>query len=209
MQEQHLNPDRPEHTEPLTPAERELAEALGSLSPARPSLGRERILFESGRTAGEAAARRRLFAWRAAAAVLLVGLGLSMVLRDQRRVVERERVVYLPAPPVAATLQTAAVTEGAGEPPQEWPAAGDPRLLASHGRPLMPSSAADYVTVRDAVLRWGVRAMPAPKGGGGVAAAFGRPEPTVNGLLDIPSRETARGAWHWGDVKGFFFGDRL
>src|SRR4051812_2485746 len=54
----------------LTPAERELAEALGRLRPTAPlGINRDRLLFE----AGAAAARRSVVRWRAAAAGLVIG----------------------------------------------------------------------------------------------------------------------------------------
>jgi hypothetical protein len=68
----------------------------------------------------------------------------------------------------------------------------------------MPSSDAHYLSVRDAVLRWGVRAMPQASGGG----KSGAPEPTVNGLLGIPSRDVG-GQERRFDLKGLLFGDHL
>src|SRR5829696_6586767 len=122
MQPYHVNPGGPDGPEggdalndALTPAERELERALGALHPAPPALPRERLLFDAGRAAGEAAAGRRLLAWRAAAAVLLVGLGLSAVMREGPRVVERDRFVYLPAPPQAPTPDVAVTAESHAE----------------------------------------------------------------------------------------------
>jgi hypothetical protein len=213
MQPYHVNPGG--HDDPegggalagaLTPAERELERALGALHPAPPALPRERLLFDAGRAAGEAAAGRRLLAWRAAAAVLLVGLGLSVVMRGGPRVVERDRFVYLPAPAEAATPDFAGTVGVPDEPPQEWPAPHDRGLLASPRQPLMPSAGADYVTVRDAVLRWGVRAMPSQPDRGGAESPA--PAPTANGLLGIPAPEPRRG-WRTIDFKGLILGDRL
>src|SRR5688572_26246021 len=154
MQEHNL--DRPGSDDALPPAEQELERALRSLSPARPSLSRERVVFEAGRAAGEAAAARRLYAWRAAAAVLLIGLGLAAALRSGPRVVERERVVYLPAAATAATPQVAVTPEVPDGAPWEWQPQREPDLPASFARPLIPADDADYLAVRDAVLRWGV-----------------------------------------------------
>jgi hypothetical protein len=178
-----------------------LERVLGALSPARPSLGRERVLFEAGRAAGVAAARRRLFAWRAAAAVLLVGQGVAVTIGSDPRVIERERIVYRPAPtPPETPASVAAGTRD--EEAEEW-AAREPYLLTSFHRPLLPASDADYLAVRDAVLRWGVRAMPSPPAGARTSPAA---EPTVDGLLGIAPRKPApRGI----DLKGLFFGDRL
>jgi hypothetical protein len=201
MQEHNLNRGDPENAEGLTPAERELERALGALSPARPSLGRERILFEAGRAAGDAASRRRLFAWRAAAAVLLVGPGLAVAIASNPRVIERDRIVYLPAP--AAPETPASVAAETGDEQREVWATTDQYLLTSFHRPLLPASGADYLTVRDAVLRWGVRVLPSPPAGARTSPAA---EPTVDDLLGIPPRKPApRGI----DLKGLFFGDRL
>jgi hypothetical protein len=201
MQEHNLNCDGPENAETLTPAERELEGALGALSPARPSLCREHVLFEAGRAAGDAAARRRLFAWRAAAAVLLAALGLAVAMRSDSKVIKRDRIVYLPAP--AAPDAPASVAGQTGdEQTEEW-AATERHLLTSFHRPLLPASDADYLTVRDAVLRWGVRVMPSPPAGARPSPAA---EPTVDGLLGIAPRKPApRGI----DLKGLLFGDRL
>ena len=206
MQQHNLNPDRPEHGDALTPAERELERSLAGLSPARHSLRPERVLFEAGRAAGEAATRRRLFAWRAAAAVLLLGLGLSAVMRGDPRVVERERIVYVPATPDAATHPMAADSHATDGPRQEWRAARDRGLLTSYRQPLMPSSDSGYLAVRDAVLRWGVRVMPSPPAGGRVAAAASE-EPTLDSLLGPPPRQPA--APRRPDLKALFFGESL
>jgi hypothetical protein len=201
MQEHNLNRDGPEDAEALTPAEREFEQTLAALSPARPSLVRERVLFEAGRAAAEAAARRRLFAWRAAAAVLLAALGLAVAAASNPRVIERDRIVYVPAP--AAPETPAVVAQDTGDAYADGWAARERHLLASFDRPLLPSSDADYLTVRDAMVRWGVRGMPSPPAAGRAPAAA---EPTVDGLLGIPPRKPAPGGI---DLKGLLFGDRL
>ena len=202
MQEHNLNRDGPENAEGLTPAERELELALGALRPARPSLSREQILFEAGRASAEVAARRRLFAWRAAAAVLLAGLGLALATRPDPRVIERDRVVYLPRP-AESEAPAAAVAEEIGDGQAEEWAVRDEHLLTSFRRPLVPASDGDYLAVRDAVLRWGVRVMPSLPAGG---AASSPAELTVDRLLDIPPREPSARRF---DLKGFLFGEPL
>ena len=61
----------------LTPPERELEAALGSLSPAAPTLDRDRLMFR----AGQASTRRRARAWQGLAAALAVTTTVSIVLR--------------------------------------------------------------------------------------------------------------------------------
>jgi hypothetical protein len=70
----------------LTPAERELEDALCGLSPAAAPIDRDRLLFEAGVAAGRAGARRRL-GW--AAGALAVGLGVAVAWRPQPETQER------------------------------------------------------------------------------------------------------------------------
>jgi hypothetical protein len=202
MQEHNLNREGPGNAEALTPAERELERALGALSPARPALNRERVLFEAGRAVGDAAGRRRLFAWRTAAAVLLVGLGLALAMEAEPRVIESDRIVYLPSPEVPEAPAPSVAQETDDGQAEEW-AAREEHLLTSHRRPLVPASDADYLAIRDAVLRWGVRGMPSPPAGAGASPAA---EPTVDHLLGIPPRKPSPRRI---DLKGLLFGDRL
>ena len=80
------------HHPSLTPAERELEDALRGLSPAASKIDRDRVLFD----AGAAAASERSWRLGFAAAALAIGLALSLLWRPQPQVVER--VVYVPAP---------------------------------------------------------------------------------------------------------------
>jgi hypothetical protein len=128
--------------------------------------------------------RRKLVLWRAAAAALVGGLGISLLSRPAPHVVERERVkvVYLERPAGPSAAETPAVAHH-GDPrtgpdararsplPLEADAAAHsslPEFLAtsdSPSRPLIPAADADYLSVRDAVLRLGVRVIPSPRAG--------------------------------------------
>ncbi len=63
--------------EQLTPPERELEAALGGLTPALPTLDRDRLMFR----AGQASMRRRTRGWQGLAAALALTTTVSIVLR--------------------------------------------------------------------------------------------------------------------------------
>ena len=63
----------------LTPAEREMEEALRQIQPLPMQMDRDRLMFEAGRRS----MRRNLIAWRATAAVLVAGVGLLLFVRVQ------------------------------------------------------------------------------------------------------------------------------
>ena len=73
------------HRADLTPAERELEEALRALSPTASTIDRDRLLFD----AGAASVRDRSWRWGFVAAALALGLTLSVLWRQPPRVVER------------------------------------------------------------------------------------------------------------------------
>lgn len=173
----------------LTAAEREFESDLARMRPATKATGLEemvRLAFRAGHAAAGAEVARRsgrkLIFWRAAAAVLVGGLGVSLLSRPAPQVIEREKtkVVYvdrLVSPPAAGTPVVASqgVTPGdrrnsVQSSPSADADAGDhstlPDFLAtldSPSRPLIPSADADYLSVRDAVLRLGVRVIPSPR----------------------------------------------
>jgi hypothetical protein len=189
--------ERPDHggvpgdVADLTSAERELESDLSRLHPATKATGLEemvRLAFRAGHAAAgaEVAGRngRKLILWRAAAAVLVGGLGVSLLSRPTPQVVERERtkVVYVdrfigqPAkatPVVASQGGSSNAPVGTGQTARAAEAdAGAygtlPEFLAtadSPSRPLIPSADADYLSLRDAVLRLGVRVIPSPQSG--------------------------------------------
>ena len=89
--------------ERLTPPERELEAALGGLSPAPPTLDRDRLMFR----AGQASMRRRTRGWQGLAAALALTTTVSIVLRpapdaDRSTFVSGSGGLFLadaPAPP--------------------------------------------------------------------------------------------------------------
>ena len=145
----------------LTPAQREFAGALGALRPAAPAgISRDRLLFE----AGAAAARRSVFRWRAAAAVLMLGNAMLMgvALRSGG------------AGTGGGTSIVQAPVDGPGEMRPTGTEAANRTAIAEE-RPLVvdaarntrwPSRAAGggggggYLSVRDAVLRDGLAGLP-------------------------------------------------
>lgn len=130
----------------LSPGERELEAAMGSLKPVTPAgVDRDRMLF----AAGAASARQSLHVWRAAAAVLVVGLGVSLFVRgsNEPRIV-REVVYVNPPAPSAPLRQTQ---------PTERPS---PAIRADLSNALLLSTNNDlnYLSLRERALRWGVSA---------------------------------------------------
>ena len=154
----------------LTPAQREFAGALRGLRPAAPApVNRDRLLFE----AGAAAARRSVFRWRAAAAVLLLGNAtlMGVALRSGDSPTGGGTRVVQATPPVLSETRTGETSpaDGADVPNpnanallveatggNRWPG---PMPI---GRLPVRSADAGYLSVRDAVLREGVSALPAP-----------------------------------------------
>ncbi len=122
--------------ERLTPAEEELAAALGRLAPARPRIDRDRLLFLAGR----ASARRALRGWQGAAAAMAACLAAAIALRPAAPGVPP--VVPSPAAPVVARHPAAPEAE-------PWPALA--AAVAPRG---------GYARLRDDVLRRGVAALP-------------------------------------------------
>jgi len=146
-----------------------LSAALGGLTPAPPALNRDRLLFEAGRRAG----RRR--AWPLAAcafAALSAGLGLRLATVPAPAPVER--VVYVPASrerqrPEDEKLVQPPVAHAPGSPDQTTVFAAIPR-----------PAGADYLHLRDQVVRFGADSLPPPP-----AAAPPAPTP-VERLLGLP-----------------------
>ena len=142
----------------LTPAERDLESALGGLRPVAASIDRDQLMFRAGR----ASMQRRGRAWQSAAAVLAVGLCLSLAFRPAgRRVVPVAGVPVEPSPTVVG-------------PELAWLPAD--MAWAQQG---------SYIRVRDDVMEHGLDALPSPSGRSGPA----EPPLTVQGMLGGPSRE--------------------
>jgi hypothetical protein len=121
----------------LSPAEQELASALGALAPAQPVIERDEVLYQAGLAAGRRTARR----WRGVSAALAACLLAAITLPAQRTTPPRpapvavERII---APPVAVE-------------PQIEPAP-EPRTV------MIPSG--QYAQLRNAVLAHGMSALP-------------------------------------------------
>lgn len=206
------SPDRDDHAA-FSPAERELEASLGRLPPLTPAIDRDQLLFAAGHAAGVAErqheAGRHLAVWRAAAAVLLVVAGDAVLLRSPPRVVEHERVVHVTDPGAAHDRATSApapaqrTIDAASDAPAMslW-------LPAVDRRPILPGANADYLSLRDAMLRFGVTALPAPAGA--PVAAGGGADPTIDGLLGttLHAKPPPSNARRWNLGKLLFKGDR-
>jgi len=179
----------------LTPAQRELESALRDLRPARPNIDRDRMMFK----AGAASARRSLNLWRAAAAVLVVGNAAAMTFALRSTQPDRANQVV--------QAQPAQITPRPGDQPVVAHASWD-LPLPPPSRPLMPSADAGYLPVRDAVLRWGVSALPARASSPRAAAQ----SPDVRQLLDLPREKDAPPS-PWAPlsapIRRLFSGDNL
>jgi hypothetical protein len=127
-----------QHQQRLSPAEQELASALGALAPAQPVIERDEVLYQAGLAAGRRTARR----WRGVSAALAACLLAAITLPAQRTTppqppapVAVERNI---APPVAVETQI----EPAPEPREAMIAVGR------------------YAQLRNAVLAHGMSALP-------------------------------------------------
>ena len=154
----------------LTPAEREVAGALGRLAPAAHRIDGDRMMFR----AGQLSARRRRRCWQGASVLLAAGLAVALAVRPAPREVERiVRVPMEPAPiaPTAPSIDIVALLEG----------------------PLRPES--EYIALRRQVMSRGVDALgelePPPATSGGpsstVASSLRRrpQEAQAPGLFDL------------------------
>ena len=128
-----------------------IASALGSLSPAKSRVDRDRLMYEAGR----ASARPGVLArggWPAvAAAFAALALGEAAVLarRPESRIVERLVYVAPPAPAPSAPNPDDTAVEAAPAP--VW---GDP-FIGSTGL-----AGTDYQRLLDQMLRFGLDALP-------------------------------------------------
>ncbi len=101
----------------LSPEEKELAEALGSLKPAANSaLNRDTLMFK----AGKASSRKRYRFWQATSICMLAILAISAFIRATPKTNETERQQYIAAKEAfeQLTRQIQDNTEYAGEIPK-------------------------------------------------------------------------------------------
>ena len=124
--------DENDLTPELTPAERELENALASLAPFATGLRRDELMY----AAGARSAHRPLRLWQASAALMAACLGVSLFLRVDPRPSEIARnpaqLVVLPAHPDSTPLANSPYTL----------ASLRHAMLAGDGDPLPPESAA-------------------------------------------------------------------
>jgi len=121
--------------DPLTPADRELAVALGGLKPAATAIDRDRMMFR----AGQATAKQGRRGWQGLTAGLVLMLGVSILTRPTPSRVER--IVYVA---------------------QESPAPVHRATWSPPGRRYdRPDIQANYLKLRDDVLKRGLDALQA------------------------------------------------
>jgi hypothetical protein len=203
-----VNDDDANTAESLTPAARELEAALSRLRPApdvivddavagnRAGLVyRDKLMFRAGEAAGEqkerAAARRQLWAWRGAAAVLAaISIAISARGKTQSRNLVEVVYVHDTPPPAQNGVAGPASREATELPAQrKYGRAGrdpDPSVTATPASPWM-GVRGDYLSTRAAVLRWGVAALPRVD------------ESTPEGSTLTPLDEVKKLFWHKND----------
>lgn len=174
--------NRPQDDAGLTPAERELADALRGLRPAAHAIDRDRLLFE----AGQAEARRSVFRWRVAAAAATVLAGAAGVMFASR-------LESPAAPQVVREVVYVDRTTPASNPARRTPeAAPPPDVLPAVARPLLllasPPGEPDGLLLRERALRWGVSAALSTPQQQTPRVRSSRPwRVDVNQLLDEPT----------------------
>jgi len=133
------------HDEPqLSRSERELEVMLKTLKPAEPDVSAAQIAFEAGRRAG----RMQLFRWRAAAAILVAALGVSIIAHPAARPVDRF-VSVQPAEPREVK--------------------SPPELDRQPYADASPSGAETYLNLRQTILQRGIDALPSARSSSGNA----------------------------------------
>jgi hypothetical protein len=137
-----------ERLDNLSPAHRELEDALRGLSPASVSISRDRLMFQAGAMIGRRSANR----WRGATALLvLVNVGLmALSVRSSREPVNSQ-IAQVPKVDVQSGEQQGANAE---LPESSW--------AASHitSQSSSAKSTEAYVSLRNDVLRRGLSALP-------------------------------------------------
>lgn len=192
----------------LTAADRELELALSGLAPADTAIDRDQLMFNAGRASAAArSASTSLWVLRGVAASLAIGLGTSLLWRPAPRVVERVSYVRVDeradekrarAAAPASRPASRAATEA-----HDWTRRA---TYSPHRPPLTFQSDADYLALRDVMLKWGVNALPA----GGATREFGSTvPPTLDSLLDAPQAHPPAAPAGGLNLKRLFIGDSL
>lgn len=144
-----------------------LEAALTTLAPLPCRLSRDRLMFQAGKQAG-----RVRWIWpgtAAALALLAAGLGVALMIRPKSQ--PEERIVYVPIQRPANSLPATLPSQ-----PEAEATVGPEHVAESAGMPR-----ADYLQLRERVLRLGVDALPAPP-----SAIPAQPSLTLDQLLDMP-----------------------
>jgi len=127
----------PQHQR-LTPAEDELAAALGALAPTRPAIDRDRLLYQAGRAAGRRTARL----WQGASAVLAACLVVAVVVPAGGPTEPGANIANRPDRSTEVPIAPAGRNDVAPAPGPASPLGGS------------------YAQLRDAVLAHGMEALP-------------------------------------------------
>ena len=143
-----------------------LEAALGSLTPQKSSLDRERLMYLAGQASVAAAVRSpRRWLWPSAAAVMtLASATLAVLLALRPEPQTRERIVYVPVeqpaqPPKAPSPLTA-------EPNSPAPPAAVNSELARVPRLPIPQASANALRLRNYALAYGIDSIPPAPGHG-------------------------------------------
>lgn len=144
--------------EELNPDEVEIATLLSRLVPLRPEVNAQEILLEGCTRKG----RQEVWLWRGIAAALAAGLALALLLRPPPRSIQK--VVYLP--PEGGAQPAAAVSHSVA--PRDQPQPSPQIVLPSSGAmtgdaPAPRMSGNNYIAVRNRILTFGLRGLPAPR----------------------------------------------
>jgi hypothetical protein len=143
---------------------------LARLQPLPGGLNRDELLFR----AGQVSVRRRAWFWPAASAsmtAVAAVLAVMLLVRPEPRPVERIVVVERPAPPAPET-------------PSPRPEEGH---FVHHDED-RGAVQADYLRLRDQVVRWGADALPSPP----PAPPFG---PAPDAMLELRERDLSWPSW--------------
>jgi hypothetical protein len=164
----------------LTPAQTELESALRAIRPACHTIDRDRLMFE----AGAVSASRRVNVWRVVAAVLVVGNVVALGFALQSHHGPANVAISEKPSPAAPVLSSAEKAKPRTMTPLAWGTDLKP------SEPLMPASGAGYLPVRDAVLRFGVWALPTEARTSSAGSAA-----DIHELLDTPQRSAPATPW--------------